>query len=176
MAVGVGALVLVGVVAGGAVLGRWDFPFVDDPPPPLPAAAGAGAEATTDAPTCGPDGTVPVADPPASTVEVLNGTVREGLASTTAEELAARGFAVTRIGNTRLAVTGATEIRYPPLAQAQALTVSAHVGSTQLVADPDTTAVIVTLGVDFAGLRPPEEAAALLGGEVLPGCRGVPEV
>jgi hypothetical protein len=167
-------LVLTGVVSGGAALGVWDLPFVEEPPrraAPSDAASPVGEPAP---PVCGDDGTAGVGPATDVTVTVRNGTTREGLASATADELAARGFQVAEVATSDPTASGLTEVRYPPADQARGLAVVLHTGATDVAGDPAATGVVVTLGEDFTGLRAPEEVQTLLnGGEVFPGCRAV---
>ena len=171
---GLSLLAVTGVVSAGAAVGRWDLPFVDEPERAV--ATEDPAEAGPQAPVCGPDGAAEVAAPAGTDVEVRNGTSREGLAGTTADALVERGFTVSDVGNTPLAVGGATQVRFPPDMQAQGLAVAAHSGAADVMSDTGTDSVILTLGPDFAAVRPIEEVDALLAGagEIFPGCLAVP--
>jgi hypothetical protein len=163
-------LAVAGVVSAGAATGRWELPLVDEPEraPEDTEPVDAGPQA----PVCGPDGTVEVAAPADTELVVRNGTSREGLAGGAAEELVARGFVVTGVGNTQLSVGGASQVRFPPQLQAQALAVAVHSGAPDVLSEAETDGVVLTLGPDFAGLRPTAEVDALLAGagELFQGC------
>lgn len=165
------ALAVVGIVSGGAALGRWDLPFVEDP-----AAADAPSVAASYSgpmtPVCGAEGTIAIAEPGATTVAVLNGTGREGLAQSVADELAARGFLIDRVGSTQLPAQ-LTNVRYPPEQLAQAVTTGAHVGTSDMAVDVDRSVVTITLGSDFVAATAADQAGATLAAGALPGCPGV---
>jgi hypothetical protein len=171
-----GCLALAALVSGGAALGAWSLPFVEEPErPPVTSSPAATPASDPLPPTCGGDGTTPVAAAPGTAVTVRNGTTREGLAGATADELTARGFTIEDVSNAEPTASGLTQVRFRPEDQARALAVVLHTGATDIVADPAAEGVVLTLGDDFAGLRAPVDAAALLnGGEAFPGCRAVP--
>jgi polyisoprenyl-teichoic acid--peptidoglycan teichoic acid transferase len=102
------------------------------------------------APTGDPSAPVP-AD---VTVEVRNGTGRTGLAATTREQLAERGFATAGVGDAP--ATAATELRHRPGEQGAAELVRAELaGPAVLVEDASvdpTVDVVLVLGDDFDGL------------------------
>lgn len=166
-----GGLACVGIVAGGAALGRWDLPLVEDPTGSAAAAASPSYSGPT-APVCGIEGTVPVADPAATELVVLNGKAQEGLAGAVSDELKGRGFVVVDVGNTQL-IASKTLVRYPPDQSAQALTLAAHVGTVDVAVDTEKTFITVTLGTDFTALVPPDQASANLLAAALPNCPGV---
>ncbi len=171
LAVLFGALATVGILAGGAALGRWDLPFVEDPPAaaaPTPAPSYTGPPN----PLCGPTGTVPVADPTESTVIVRNATGRDNLAQMTADELAGRGFDIAGIEGARL-VAATTTVRVPPGREAEGLTLAAHIGTPVIDIDQDAPGVLVILGTNYGALVPADIAAAQLGVAALPDCPGV---
>ncbi|MGF1662634.1 MAG: LytR C-terminal domain-containing protein [Kineosporiaceae bacterium] len=170
-----GALGLAGLVAGGAVLGAWSLPFVADRARPVAAGPTPAPSSDPRPPTCQEDGTAPVAAAAETTVTVRNGTTREGLAGGTGDELTARGFTVADVANADRTASGLTQVRFRPEDQANALAVVLHTGATDIVADPASEGVVLTLGDDFTSLRAPEDVDALLaGGEVFPGCRAAP--
>jgi hypothetical protein len=171
-----GVLALAALVSGGAALGAWSLPFVDDPERPAAPSPAAAPSSDPGPPTCQEDGTAPVAAAAGTTVTVRNGTTREGLAGGTADELAARGFVVADVANAERTASGLSQVRFRPEDQPGALAVVLHTGATDIVADPAAEGVVLTLGDDFGGLRAPEDVDALLngGGEVFPGCRAVP--
>ncbi len=168
-----GGLTAVGIIAGGAALGRWDLPYVEDP---VAAAAPSATPSYSGpmTPECGLDGTIEFAAAQGVQVTVLNGTGREGLATALAGELAARGFTIARIGDTQLAAQ-VTNVRYPPDLLAQALTVAANVGTVDIAVNVARETVTVTIGSDFASAVPVEQAAATLATPLV-GCVGVPAV
>jgi polyisoprenyl-teichoic acid--peptidoglycan teichoic acid transferase len=103
------------------------------------------------APTGDPSAPVP-AD---VSVEVRNGTGRDGLAGTTREALAERGFATGDVGDAP--ATAATELHHRPGEQAAAELVRAELtGPAALVEDAavdPTVDVVLVLGDDFVGVR-----------------------
>lgn len=101
---------------------------------------------------------------------VLNSTSRTGLAAETAAALTERGFTVGAIGNDPGdPVSGTAVVRHGPQGLAAATTVAAHVPDAQLVDDGrEGTAVELSLGEAFAGLRAPEEAAPLMEPQAAP--------
>lgn len=166
----------VGVVAGGAILGRW-------PLPELPFLAQPSAEPSVQAEPSGPP--PPPCDPPlvtgvepaAVTVRVLNATSTEGLAGGMQAELAARGLVIADIGNFSREVPEPAVVRFPPASEAQAITVAAQVQGAVLSLDPAADVVTLTLGDAYLGVRPPEEAAVIVATPVpsLLGCPLVPD-
>ena len=135
-------VLLVLAVGGGAALlwtGRWQ-PGED----PTRAAAG---------PSCAPAVEQPLLPPAEAPLEVLNGTDRSGLAAGVAEEMRARGFTVTRVGNAAVDAGPVTAVvRHSPDRLAQARTVAARVPEAQLVEDPAVAVVELVLGDGYQQL------------------------
>ncbi|UER53331.1 LytR C-terminal domain-containing protein [Kineosporiaceae bacterium SCSIO 59966] len=154
------ALVLVvlgaGVTAAGVYQSWWAWPpwgGQDEPGSPVATATSAAACPTPEVTAA------PVAD---VVLVVLNGTRRPGLAAATAEALTARGFTVGSIGNDTSQVEQVALVRHGPEGLLHARTVAAQIEGAELVDDGrEGTAVELSLGAGFAGLRPPEEAAEL---------------
>lgn len=174
MGLGIGLLTTAGAVSAGAVMGRWSLPFVEDPVVVFPdpsATESVTATLAADQPTCGPGGIATIAEPAATVVKVLNGTGTSGLATSTGDELRARAFQVSSVGNTGQP-TAATEVRFSLDLQDQGLAVALQLPAGSLVVDPDVTEVTLVLGPDFTTLRTPEEAAAARSGQLFEGCFG----
>ena len=149
-----GVLVLlvfgIGLGAAGIYQGWWEWPLDDDP-----AASSPGG-----APDCPAPG-VTAAPIPGVTVTVLNATDTQGLAATVSAELQARGFTVTEIGNDEGEVPDTAVVRFGPESALQARTVAAQFPGTVLVDDARAgTDVELAIGTAFAGMNPPEVAAA----------------
>lgn len=142
-----------GVIAGGAVLGRWELPW-------SPQAGGAAEPtATAVAPVdCEPAVVVP-AGIAGTSVEVLNSTSRNGLAGSVSDELEGRGFTVVDVGNASGDREEAAVVRFPDGAEPAALAVAAHLQGAVLEPAPDLTVVTVVLGEQWTGLNPVEVAA-----------------
>lgn len=164
----------VGVVAGGAMLGRWELPWAPTPTP-APSAESTAPVAAPPPPPCEP-ALITGAEPPATTVRVLNATATEGLAGGMQAELQARGFVVSDIGNSGTAVPEPALVRFPAAAEAQAIAVAANIQGAVLQLDDSADVVTLTLGDAYAGVRPPEEAAVIVATPVpsLLGCPVVP--
>ena len=163
----------VGVLAGGAVLGRWalpDLPILEPDAEPSVQAE----PSTAPVPQCDPP-QVSGTEPPAVTVRVLNATSTEGLAGGMQAELVGRGFVVSDIGNFSTAVPEPALVRFPPAAEAQAITVAAHVQGAVLAVDEAADVVTLTLGDGYLGVRAPEEAA-LIASTPVPSLLGCPVV
>lgn len=145
-----------GVIAGGAVLGRWDLPWA-------PEVGRAGAEPTAAAPTEVPVDCEPAVVVPAgiagTSVEVLNSTDRNGLAGSVSDELEARGFTVVDVGNASGDRQEAAVVRFPDGAEPAALAVAAHLQGAVLEPAPDLEVVTVVLGELWTGTNPVEIAA-----------------
>lgn len=153
-------LLLVAVGAAAAWYLRRDDAGVPARVGALPSCAPSVAP-TAAAPAPRPVALRPV--PPAKvTLSVLNGTNRPLLAKRVADLLAADGFHVTRQGNARAAVVGASQVVYGPYAGAQALTASLWVPGSVVVAAPKERpgSVQLVLGSGFIRLATPGEAAA----------------
>jgi hypothetical protein len=146
----------IGVIAGGAVLGRWDLPWAPTPST-VAGEPTASAEATLPV-DCDPLTVVP-AGVQGTSVEVLNATNRNGLASTVGDELEVRGFTVVDVGNFRDAVTEPALVLFPDGAEPAALAVAAHLQGAVLRPDPDVDVVTAVLGDGWTGTTSVEEAA-----------------
>ena len=173
----IGIVGSVGVVAGGAVLGRWEFPDVPFLEPEAAPSVEAAEPSATPTPTCDlPQ--VTGTDPASVTVRVLNATGMEGLAAGMQAELRVRGFVVSDIGNFSGSAPDPALVRFPRDAEAQAITVAAHVQGAVLAFDEAADVVTLTLGDGYLGVRPPEEAALIASTPVptLLGCPAVPVV
>jgi LCP family protein required for cell wall assembly len=99
-------------------------------------------------------------------VKVLNGSGREGIAQTVAQQLADAGFVKAGTGNDERGRVPVTEIRFANGADAKARALIPFVGtSAKLVGDPTlkNTDVALVLGSDFGGL-----ASAAAGGGAAP--------
>lgn len=144
-----------GVIAGGAVLGRWDLPW-------SPQAGRAGAEPTAAPSTGVPADCEPAVVVPAgiagTSVEVLNSTSRNGLAGGVADELGTRGFTVVDVGNAAGSRPEAAVVRFPDGAEPAALAVAAHLQGAVLEPAPDVEVVTVVLGEQWTGTNPVEVA------------------
>jgi len=145
----------VGVVAGGAVLGRWALPWS---PTPADVAATAAPTAPT-APTapldCERAGVVP-AGIEGTSVAVLNATSRPGLAGTVGDELETRGFTVAEVGNYSTPVAEAAVVLFPEGAEPAALAVGLHLQGAVLRFDPTVAGVTAVVGDAWEG---PNDAA-----------------
>jgi hypothetical protein len=100
--------------------------------------------------------------PDAVTVAVANGTNQSGLAVTTADQLVARGFTVSDIGNTAQPVKkGVALVRYTEPNLDAAITVASYLPGSELAEvqkGPD--AVSLWLGPDFDGVASSGDADA----------------
>lgn len=130
-------------------------------------------------PTCSPTPTATVApvtpprvvalpQPPAVTLSVLNGTNRSLLAKHVADALAAQGFHVRGQGNSRTALSGASQVVYGPGATLLARTAALWVPGSVVVPNPRAPrgSVQLVLGSSFTRLATPAEAAAARRGPV----------
>lgn len=101
--------------------------------------------------------------PPATvvtSVRVLNGSNRAGLAQTTADELALRKFRIVGIGNANRPYAGVAEIRHGAADLAAGRRLAAQLVGGVLVTDPKLRdEVDLILGRRFGGLRPAPPAA-----------------
>lgn len=98
-------------------------------------------------------------------VNVYNATARQGLASSVATQLAARGFVVRKVANDPLkkVVTAPAEIRHGPKGGPYAVTVAAQVeGAVQVLDRRPNASVDLVLGSGYQALRAPASAAAIL--------------
>ncbi len=158
------AVLLLGVIGtGGAYLLRQDDTkaperLTTQQPSSCPTPA---PTTTTTAPTRPP---AKIVLPAAGTVHlvVLNGTARNGLAKTVADQLAAQGFVVTGQGNAPAALAGASTVTFGSGAQPAGTLVSRWIAGSRLVGNPKQPAgsVQVVLGSDYKRLSTPAEVAA----------------
>jgi hypothetical protein len=107
----------------------------------------------------------PLPQPAAVTVNVLNATARGGLAKTTADQLASRGFKVAKFGNATAPydqkVTQTALLVAGPAGEAAAREAATQVAGSTVKVDParkDTT-VDLLIGDGFAALASPADAA-----------------
>lgn len=101
--------------------------------------------------------TPPPLAPDKVTVNVYNGTTRNGLAAKVATALDLRTFKVAAIANDpkHAKVPGAAEIRYGAKGTAAAKLVAAQLSGAKLVKDGRRTAVVdLVLGAKYQGLKP----------------------
>lgn len=114
-------------------------------------------EAIRPDPPCPSDGALPVAYESIE-VQVLNSTDRRGLAGTSGQSLAARGFVVTGTGNAPGgAYPGTAQIVFGAASVDAAYTLAAHVPDPELVLDRREDATIdVVLGETYQQLAQPE--------------------
>lgn len=155
------ALGLLLVAAGAAA--AWYLRKDDTGVPARLAVAPTCAPTATPTPsTVPPPRAVVLPQPPAVTLSVLNGTNRSLLAKHVADALAAQGFRVTGQGNSRTALTGASQVVYGPGATLQARTAALWVPGAAVVPNPRAPrgSVQVVLGSAFTRLATPAEAAA----------------
>lgn len=105
---------------------------------------------------CPPAGALPVAAN-TITVNVYNGAGTSGLAKTTADALAARGFLPGVTANAVSSFDGTARISFGPAGIAQALTLAAHVDDPDFFLDARADASVdITLGSAFLALKAPE--------------------
>lgn len=145
-----------GVIAGGAVLGRWQLPWAPTP--------NAGPEPTASAGAAAPDCERVLVTPAAAagtSAQVLNATDRTGLASEVADELEARGFVVTDVANSRADVVEPAVVTFPVGAEPAALAVAAQLSGAVLRPDPAAPVVTVLLGDGWTAANTVEVAAQL---------------
>jgi hypothetical protein len=97
-------------------------------------------------------------------LRLLNGSGRDGLARSVANELARRGFRVTQTGNAPRSLVGASRVYYGPTGRPSALLVSAQVLGSSVVPVPSAGrgAIDVVLGSAFVRLRTPAETAGYI--------------
>ena len=117
-------------------------------------AAEASPEPTS---TC-PAGPFDYQDPSAITVNVFNSTTIDGLATTAADQLRGRAFAVRDIGNRQVGSTGMTAIIVSGEGgRANAFTVQRTIPDSLYVADDrEDRTVDVIVGSSYTGIVPPE--------------------
>lgn len=143
-----------GVIAGGAVLGRWELPWA-----PTPGAAPEAAP--SEAPPACERAVVTPAVAAGTSVQVLNATDRTGLAGQVADELEARGFVIAEIGNSSAEVPEAAVVAFPAGAEPAALVTAAQLSGAVLRSDPAAPVVQVLLGDGWTDLTSLEVAAQL---------------
>lgn len=146
-----------GVIAGGAVLGRWELPWAPTPRAAPDATPSAGAVPPPDCERA----VVTPAGAQGTSVRVLNATTRTGLAGAVQDELETRGFVVTEIGNSQLEVPEAAVVTFPAGAEPAALVVAAQLSGAVLRPDPAAPVVTVLLGDAWTGANSIEVAAQL---------------
>lgn len=148
------AVVTVAAVLGVALIGGGLL---------LTTTGGDDSPAASPTPTCTPTA---VAPPAKVAINVYNATDRAGLAASTADELATRGFVVDLVDNdpTGADVTGTAEIRFVGAASAAparwaAAQVPLAPAPTKVAArGHDGAKVDLVIGDDFDGLATTEEA------------------
>lgn len=153
-----GSLVAALAVAGlGAVAIYTDAiraPFLDRG---FVTPSSAPTASTLPPPPCPPDGAVPLAYDQV-TVSVYNASDRSGLAGTTADVFASRGFAIGTTSNYPSTIDLPVEVLFGQSGVAAAYTVAAQLVDPRLVLDTrEDASVDVVLGADFAGMVPAEE-------------------
>lgn len=94
------------------------------------------------------------------TVNVLNGTKREGLAASVSGNLRKRGFVIGEVGNfSQSNVAGVGQVRFGSEAGHQVKVVARHLGDVkQVQVKRKGTTIDVVLGKDFAQLVPLSQA------------------
>lgn len=148
----------VGVVAGGAVLGRWDLPWS-----PVTPQAATSATPSVDPLDCERAVVVPAAVS-GTNVAVLNSTTRSGLAGQVGDALETRGFTVADVGNFSGTTPEAAVVLFPAAAEPAALAAAAHVQGAVLRPDESVAVVTVVLGEGWTGLV--DEVSAIEAGQV----------
>lgn len=145
--------IVLGVVVLAALLGGgWYLLFGRD---------GGSDRATAGACASGRPTPSPTLAPAQVEVQVLNGTLRAGLARRTADELRRDGFRVQRVGNVRAGLVAATTIRFGPAGRAAAETLRPWLPAGKLEADRRTgSPVDLILGEDFTRLRTADQVRA----------------
>jgi len=120
-------------------------------------SVGATEAAPEPTSTC-PAGPFDYQDPSAITVNVFNSTTIDGLATTAADQLRGRAFAVREIGNRQVGPTGMTAIIISGEGgRANAFTLQRTIPDSIYVPDErEDRTVDVILGSAYAGIVPPE--------------------
>lgn len=124
----------------------------------------SSASHATHSPSASPTSTA-LPKPKTITLNVYNSTSRNGLARTTANLLAARGFTIGNVSNdpSPKAVKGFAEVRYGPKGALAARVVAAEVKGAVLVEDKRTSAdVDLAVGAAYKHLASPAEVRAAL--------------
>ncbi|MGV0109604.1 LytR C-terminal domain-containing protein [Arthrobacter sp. CP30] len=116
------------------------------------------AEASPEPTSTCPAGPFDYQDPSAITVNVFNSTTIDGLATTAADQLRGRAFAVRDIGNRQVGSTGMTAIIVSGEGgRANAFTVQRTIPDSLYVADErEDRTVDVIVGSSYTGIVPPE--------------------
>jgi hypothetical protein len=146
---GVVLVLLIGLVAAAVYvalgIARGDISIGASEPSPEPTS------------TC-PAGPFDYQDPSAITVNVFNSTTIDGLATTAADQLRGRAFAVRDIGNKQVGPTGMTAIIISGEGgRANAFTLQRTIPDSLYVADErEDRTVDVVVGTSYAGIIPPE--------------------
>jgi LCP family protein required for cell wall assembly len=107
----------------------------------------------------------PAASPSEVRVKVLNGSGRDGVAQSVAQELADAGFVKAGTGNDERGRVAVTEIRFANGAEAKARALLPYLGTSAILrGDPTLKSadVVVVIGSDFAGLASADDADAAL--------------
>ncbi len=167
----VAGLALAGFGATAVYTGAVDAPFLDrgfTTPSPEPTAAAAVAP-------CPPEGAVAVT-PAEVGINVMNGTGQQGLAATTAQELAARGMGVLSTGNyTGSAITDAAEIRFGVSGLSAAYTLAAQIDGAALALDQRADASVdLIVGDAWKGFLPADQVTLAAGAALEPAPECVP--
>ena len=163
----VAALVLLGFLVGDMVVLSKLFDAVD-PTRPAPSAAPAAPP-----PSCPPPAApqpppapaaAPVRLPPPEKVQlrVLNGTPRDRLSVNVGDQLAARGFRISAIGNAPRPQNGPSQVFHAPDALPAARQVAVQLLDAQPVLAPQAPpgTVDLVLGTAYTRLRTPAEVPA----------------
>lgn len=162
------AIVLAVLAVAVVVAGRWGWdqltrPFGDA------AVAASPTPTATAAATC-PQAPPPLPAPSTITVNVYNAGRIQGLAASTAEQLAARGFIIGAVGNDPVGkrLDGVGEIRSAPGAEPQVKTLLQYLPGATWVQDGRADATLdFAAGAGFTGVVDPPPAPAPT---PVPGC------
>jgi hypothetical protein len=150
----VAALAVVGLGAVAVYTDAIKAPFLDRG---FVTPSAATTASTLPPPPCPPDGAVPLAYDQV-TVSVYNASDRTGLAGTTADVFAARGFAIGSTGNYPASIPLPVEVFFGQSGVAAAYTVAGQLLEPRLVLDTrEDASVDVVLGADFAGMIPADQ-------------------
>jgi hypothetical protein len=153
--------VLLLLIAVGGAAG-WELRHDDSQVPTRVARRPCTAPTITPTQAVAPATTVRLPAPSTVTVTVLNGTTRQLLAKSVADQLAADGFRIARQGNAPKALAGASQVLYGPGASLQARAVSAWVPGSAVVPAPKASrgSVQLVLGGSFTRLLTAAQVAA----------------
>ncbi len=150
----VAALAVLGLGAVAVYTGAIRAPFLDRG---FVTPSSDVTASTLPPPPCPPDGAVPLAYDQV-TVSVYNGSDRSGLAGTTADVFASRGFAIGTTANYPTAIDLPVEVLFGQSGVAAAYTVAAQLIGPRLVLDTREDATVdVVVGASFAGMVPADE-------------------